>query len=204
MSKQYGDLVDWDASQQHFHSKGIAEHVRETSLCRSIRLSRPASAKRRRKLRASRRLLILAVRSSPEKVPRVWLGAIWNAAQRFSYLRRQRNVDWRSGLRLIDVRSSPMRRVLSRVVAARIRKPLHRIRRVSDRSEYCCGPCLPAIFAVRIRCINGLSNSLRVECVRRRLIDGDTAQAMCRVLSNPSSTNAEPEESGQAFLLLLS
>jgi hypothetical protein len=97
-----------------------------------------------------------------------------------------------------------MRRVLSRVIASRMRKPLHRIRSVSvPKASAVCGPGLSAVFPVRIRYIDDFVEFLAREIVGARLIHGNSAQAIRRVLSNPSGTNAEPEEAGEAFLLLL-
>src|SRR5712691_5753003 len=94
------------------------------------------------------------------------------------------------------MRLSPMRRVLSSVIASRMRKPLHRMRSVASAI---CGPGLRAVFPVRIRCVDDLVEFLAREVVCRRLIHSDAAQAIRRVLSNPSSTNTEPEEAGETF-----
>ena len=119
-------------------------------------------------------------------------------------MRRQRNVDRRSGLRLIEhqIVTDEARPLKGDRIPDTQTTPSHQ-ERERPKASAVCGPCLPAIFPVRIRCVNDLVEFLTREVVRWRLIHSDAAQAIRRVLSNPSSTNAEPEEAGEAFLLLL-
>ena len=110
VSKEQRDLVDGHACKQHLDGEGVPEHVGMAALRRAVGLREIDQFEEAAvaALPVGNHALRLSV-AAPEKVAWIRLRTGWDIFERLDYVRRERYIDRRSGLGLIEQKAIAMK-----------------------------------------------------------------------------------------------